>query len=132
MLARVESRFYRGFQTAHTDKTVAVFFQNSSSYFRQIYNEDNINKIIRDVPVNLSEISSGARVIVESGMDYAVPGTVVYVEYFNKSTTGRVLDPKYNLTVQLDANGKTISVTTRRVWLLPYQLENKGKSSLKT
>ena len=132
MLARVESRFYRGFKTAHTDKTVAVFFQNSSSYFRQIYNKDNINKIVRDVPANLSEISLGARVIVESGLDYAVAGTVVYVEYFNKSKTGRVLDPKYDLTVRLDANGKTISVTTQTVWLLPYQLENKGKSSLKT
>lgn len=126
MLARVDSKFYHGLQTTHTDHTVAVFFQDSSTHFYQIYDKDNINQVVYDGLANLSTIALGARVAVESSMDYAVPGTVVK-KYFNQSDSQGFSNSRYILTVQLDTTGENQSVSTQRVWFLPFQLENKGE-----
>ena len=91
VLARVGSRFFRGIQTKHTEDTVAVFFKEPSPQFHQLYHKQNVNQIVDDTPVNISQLSPDARVLIEFEMGFAALGTAmgeyVYENINNNSST---------------------------------------------
>ena len=84
-MARINSRFYHGILTNHSEDVVAVFFQEPSPEFHQLYAKENINQILDNIPVNISQLVPGLRVLVESKPNFAVLGTVMG-EYENKNS----------------------------------------------
>ncbi len=141
VLARINSRFYHGIQTTHTEDTVAVFFKESSPRFLQLYDKKNINQIVY-TPVNISELSPDIRILIETNTDFAVLGTIMgeYLRKNNNSSSSTTniksnasksnindIDRRLvNLTIRLDEGGDDFSVTNKKMWLLPVQMEDKG------
>lgn len=144
VLARIDSAFYHGVEINYTNDIVAVFFQESSPQFQKLYDKQNVNRVVKNIPVNVSQLKPDLRVIVETESGAAVLGTVVgeylheNITFINRSTnnsdagnnsTVKTISGKtelLNLTLRLDRNGKMVSVTQERIWLLPVQLSDKG------
>ena len=69
-----------------------MFFKEPSPQFNQLYNKDNINRIVDNMPVNESQLRPGMRVVIEMKPDIAVLGTVMgeYLnEYSNSSNSNK-------------------------------------------
>ena len=143
-MARINSRFYHGILTNHSEDVVAVFFQEPSPEFHQLYAKENINQILDNIPVNISQLVPGLRVLVESKPNFAVLGTVMG-EYKNKKNNiSRNYKDSYsnasinnnskngaqlvlmNLTIRLDESGQDISVADKTIWVLPVQTKDRG------
>ena len=149
VLARMNSKFYHGIQTEYTDNAVAVFFKKPSPQFFQRYDKQNINQIVGNTPANISQLTPGARVLIELTPDFAVLGTVMDY-YANSNGSNRIVNDSnnekknnstatinntsnnntnsllWNMTVRLDESGHNLSVANKIVWLLPVQMEDKG------
>jgi hypothetical protein len=134
-LARSGSKFYHGIQTKFTEDSVAVFFKEPSPRFHQLYDTQNINQIIDNTPVNVFQLSLGARVLVESEPGSVVLGTVMG-EYLNENNNSSNDNNNYdhgrlvNLTIRLDKTGHDVSVANKTIWLLPVQMEDKGDMTI--
>ena len=121
VIARVDSRFYRGIQTKYTEDTLVVFFKEPSPQFNQLYNKDNINQIVDNMPVNESQLGPGMRVVVEMEPDIAILGTVMgeYLnEYSNSSNNNRSRineDGNINSTIIVNTNVSTITNSSAAV-----------------
>lgn len=105
----------------YTGDSIAVFFQEPSPRFLQIYDRQNINQVVENTPVNISHLSPGTRVLVETEAGFAVLGTI-FGEYINELNNTRLV----NLTIRVDENGSDISMENKTVWLLPVQTADKG------
>ena len=140
-MARIHSSFYRGILTNYTEDMVAVFFDEPSPEFHQLYAKENINQVVENVPVNISRLYPGARVLVEFEPNIAVLGTVSG-EYGSKNNNSNksysnsnsnsndnnidTLLLQVNSTIRADESGREISVANKTIWFLPVQLEDKG------
>ena len=142
-MARVHSSFYRGILTNYTEDMVAVFFDEPSPEFYQLYAKENINQVVENVPVNISRLYPGSRVLVEFEPNIAVLGTVSgeygsknnnsNKSYSNISSNDNNIDTlllPVNLTIRADESGRDISVANKTIWFLPVQLEDKGNSKM--
>ncbi len=109
VLARVGSRFFRGIQTKHTEDTVAVFFKEPSPQFHQLYHKQNVNQIVDDTPVNISQLSPGARVLIEFEMGFVALGTVMG-EYVYKNINNSSNNNNNNSSISSSNNNNSSTI----------------------
>ena len=144
VFARIGANFFRGVQTKYNKDTFAVFFEEPSPIFLQFYSKRNINKVVPNIPANISQLRPMMRVLVESKPGMAILGTVMgtclnetsKLESKNSNESNRNYNISYsksnngllfvNFTVRLDESGYEVSLADKTVWLLPVQMEDKG------
>ena len=113
-----------------------MFFKEPSPQFNQLYNKDNINQIVDNMPVkNESQLGLGMRVVVELEPDIAVLGTVMgeYLnEYSNSSGNNRSRineDGNINSTIIVNTNTSTISADVSGTRMGKYLNEYSNSSN---
>ena len=124
--------FYRSLTKLNGKGGVTAFysapFPSSHSSLRtpsfiETINPESVNSFVGDISSSeYSLVHVGSRVFVEEGEDVAVTGIVVAKK--SVTTNGEV---HRMLTVRLASNGSDIVTEGRKVWLLPYQLNQHGK-----
>jgi hypothetical protein len=139
---RKSSRFYKSLTKRNRDGSITAFYtphfssndrkitnyldlpQYSPSFIETIINPDGrVNYIVEDISLSeYSNISVGNRVFVEESVNTAALGVVIA-----KDTVSTKNELHFRLSVRLDSNSSDIVVENQNVWLLPYQLEQRGK-----